>query len=74
MTRRQRVAQLNELLKSEAGLAELKQIYRDVCQPTEIDPAAPALTDAMLIDAILEAEFPTGLVEENTSTNVGTIC
>jgi hypothetical protein len=49
------------LLESEDGLEELKRTYYEVCQPPEPEPEAPAITYALMIDAILEAEFPTGV-------------
>lgn len=55
MTRQERAAELNALITTEAGLNEIVEIYRQEC-----DDAAqsPDVTYGLMIDQILEAEFP----------------
>lgn len=57
MSRQDRAAELNELVKTEDGLSEIQAIYRSECPQSEGDGLPP--TPALMIDAILNAEFPT---------------
>jgi hypothetical protein len=57
MTRNERAGELTKLLETESGLDELAETYRQVCHHEEM--ATPDLTPAMMIDQILEAEYPT---------------
>ena len=65
MTRNERAAELTKLLETEAGLDELAEVYRQVCHHQEM--ATPDLTPAMMIDQILEAEYPTTPVDGLTT-------
>ena len=56
MTRQERAAELNELVKTEDGLNEIVELYRQECHDHS---EAPDVTYALMIDQILEAEFPT---------------
>jgi len=56
MTRQQRAQELNELVKREDGLTEIKDIYKRECERLEEDDTVPP--DSLMIDAILNTEFP----------------
>jgi hypothetical protein len=65
MTRNERAAELTQLVQTEQGLEELAQEYRQVCHHEEM--ATPDLTPAMMIDQILEKEYPTTPVDGLTT-------
>jgi len=56
MTRQQRAQELNELVKSEEGLTEIQEIYKRECERLGDEDTLPP--HSLMIDAILQAEFP----------------
>jgi hypothetical protein len=56
MTRQERAEQLNELVKTEKGLSEIVRTYHHECDPP--DPGDRDPPHAIMIDSILNAEFP----------------
>ena len=54
MTRQERAQELNGLVKTEDGLMEILETYQRKCVPQN----DPNPTHALMIDAILDAEFP----------------
>jgi hypothetical protein len=58
MSRQERAEQLNEMVQTEQGLNEIVATYERLCGDAEAHGEDPGLTHALMIDAILMAEYP----------------
>lgn len=56
--RQERAEQLNQLVKIEEGMDEIVATFERECEPPASEYDKTSLTHALMIDAILEAEFP----------------
>ena len=68
MTRQQRAKQLNDMVKTEEGANEIVATFERLCGSAAPDSEQAGLTHALMIDGILDAEFPPeppGFLAEN---------